>query len=246
MTRIHIIIPTVTEFDMLERLQGLCGPDLQLTQSVIDTGPASIESEYDELLAGPGIVIQAIEAERAGADAVIIACVGDPALHQAREALSIPVLGPGETAMHYAAMCGRRFSIIATLARRRGTYRDHANLYGLGDKLASVLPADIPVLEIDSGIDVKGRLVERALTAIQEHDADVIVLACAGFSYLNKEIEKTLAERGYSVPVIDVMPLAIKTAAAMSSVKLSHSKKAFPYPPAKAVKGYGMLDNISW
>jgi allantoin racemase len=246
MIRVHIIIPTVTEFDMLERLQYLSSDELQITQSVIPLGPASIESEYDELLAGPGIVIEAINAERDGADAVIIACVGDPGLHQAREAVSIPVVGPGELAMYFAAMCGRRFSIISTLERRRGTYTDHARHYGLGEKLASVLAADIPVLAIDSGIDVKARLLERALTAIEDHGADVIVLACAGFSYLNKALQEALAARGHQVPVIDVMPLAVTTVAAMVKVGLSHSKKAFPFPPAKTVKGYGPLDSMDW
>ncbi|MCP4321048.1 MAG: hydrogenase expression protein HupH, partial [Alteromonadales bacterium] len=41
---------------------------------------------------------QAIKAERAGADAIIIDCMGDPGLNACREAVSIPVIGPCQTA----------------------------------------------------------------------------------------------------------------------------------------------------
>lgn len=242
MINVHVIVPTITEFDSLEKLQHLSDSELSLTQSHLQTGPASIESEYDELLAGPGTVINALEAERSGADAIVVSCMGDPALHQLREAVSIPVLGPGETAMHYAAMCGRRFTIIATLERRRGTYVDHAKCYGVESKLASVRAAGTQVLDIGDSADIKDKLLDQSLRAIKEDDADVIILACAGFSYLNKQIESELKEIGHPVTVIDAMPLTVLTAATMARVELSHSKRAFPSPPQKKVLGYGILD----
>lgn len=246
MTNLHLIIPTITKFDLLERLHYLTGPDLTLSQSHLDSGPASIESEFDELLAGPATLINAVAAERSGADAIILACMGDPALHQVREAVAVPVLGPGETAMHYAAMCGRKFSIICTLEERAGTYLDHAKRYGLESKLASVRAAGLPVLEIDSDDALVERLVDRSLSAIANDKADVIILACVGFSYLNREVEKALTQEGYPAPVIDAMPLTLMTAATMAKVNLAHSKIAYPFPPAKKILGYGDFDNIDW
>jgi allantoin racemase len=40
---------------------------------------------------------------------VVIDCMGDPGLFGARECVSIPVLGPMQTAMGIAAMMGHKF-----------------------------------------------------------------------------------------------------------------------------------------
>ena len=48
-------------------------------------------------------------------DAVVIDCMGDPALGAAREATSIPVLGPAQTSMHLAALLAHSFSIVTVL-----------------------------------------------------------------------------------------------------------------------------------
>lgn len=42
------------------------------------------------------MIQQAVEAEKAGFDAVIVYCGSDPAVAAAREILNIPVIGPGK------------------------------------------------------------------------------------------------------------------------------------------------------
>src|SRR3546814_4706331 len=83
-------------------------------------------------------------------DAVIIDCMGDPGLKAAREVVSIPVLGPSETAMHLAAMLGHRFSIVTVLDSVVPMIDNLAKLYGMADKLASIRVIDIPVLDLES------------------------------------------------------------------------------------------------
>mgnify|MGYP003320815669 CR=1 FL=1 len=43
--------------------------------------------------------------------------MGDPGLQGARECVSIPVIGPCETAMHFASMLGHKFSVLTVLER---------------------------------------------------------------------------------------------------------------------------------
>src|SRR3546814_9887298 len=75
--RIHLVTPIVTEgIRTLDDVADLNGNGLSITQSLIAAGPASIECEFDDAMAVPGIVAEAIAAERAGADAVSIDCMG--------------------------------------------------------------------------------------------------------------------------------------------------------------------------
>lgn len=238
MAHIHLIVPTVTEFNSLPLVEPLKQFGLTFSQSFITNGPASIESEFDELLAAPDVVLRAMEAEANGAEAAIVLCMGNPGVAQAREAVKIPVLGPGETAMHHAAMLGHKFSVIPTLARRRPTYEHHARHYGLESRLASVRPADVPVLEIEQNPKVFDVLLERARAAVEQDHADVLILGCIGFSGLDRRLEGALRERGHDVPVIDALPLTVLTAATLVRSGLRHAKNAYPYPPEKIYKGY--------
>lgn len=54
-------------------------------------------------------------AEREGADAVIIACLDDPALDEARASAGIPALGIGQAGFHAARLLGQRVSVVTTL-----------------------------------------------------------------------------------------------------------------------------------
>ena len=51
-------------------------------------------------------------------------------------------------------------------------------------------------------------------------------------------IENKLKEDGYNVPVIDPIPLAVNSAYVLAKLKLSQSKKCYPYPPEKGMVGF--------
>ena len=136
---VRVVTPITTwgfrdksEFRALER------PDLTISHIEIETGPASIECEYDEALAVPGTIAKIVEAERDGCDAVVIDCMGDPGMLPGRECVSIPVVGPCEAAMHVASMLGHTFSVVTVLKRLRPQFEHQAQIYGVREKLASV------------------------------------------------------------------------------------------------------------
>ena len=115
--RLHVVVPVtgMGARDSAALAAGL-GPGVAVTWSRIETGPASIESELDEALAAPDTIAKVLDAARSGAAAVVIDCLGDPGLEAAREVVTIPVLGSGQTSMHVAAMLGYRFSILTVLS----------------------------------------------------------------------------------------------------------------------------------
>ena len=94
--KIRIISPTITEDFLPEQERDFASvsrKDTELSYRMLEDGPVSIESEYDEALALPGILKQVSIAEFEGIDAVIINCASDPGIDAAREVASIPVIG---------------------------------------------------------------------------------------------------------------------------------------------------------
>ena len=241
-THVRIITPIVVEgVRTLDDIRALESADLKVTHSLIDLGPASIESEFDEALCVPGLLAKAIEAENEGVDAVVIDCMGDPGLKAAREVLSIPVLGPAETCMHLAAMLGRCFSIVTVLESVRPMLNNLAKMYGVHDRLASIRVVNIPVLDIGHDLGhLQASLAEQAREAVEQDGADVVVLGCTGFFGCSEAIVQSLGERGLKVPVIDPVPATVHLASALVRAGLAHSKRTYAVPPEKQLKGYAL------
>ena len=239
---IELITPIVTRgVRTLDDVEPLVRDGLSITHSLLDRGPSSIESRFDEALALPDTVKRALQAEINGASAIVIDCMGDPGLHACREAVSIPVLGAGQTAMHLAGLLGHRFAFITVLDRIRPLVEDLIAAYGLGEKYASFGAVDIPVLELTRDAQaLNAALTERAVASIEGDGVDVVVLGCTGFLGCAQAMRTSLLALGHDVPVIDPIPAAVLLAEALVKAGLSHSKRAFPMPGSKAFEGYDL------
>ena len=240
--KIRAVTPVITESFgpmIMEEFERVARPDTEISNVFIDSGPASVESAYDEAVATPDVIAKVRQAEMDGMDAVIINCFGDPGLDAAREVVSIPVIGPCEAAMHVAAMLGHRFSVVTVLDRIIPELELHAQKYGVGGKLASARSIDLPVLDLENGREqFVARMVDEAVEAVEEDGAHVIVLGCTGLAGLDEQVGKGLHEKGHEVPVIDPASIALKIAEALVDAKLAHSKRTYPYPPEKEIVGY--------
>lgn len=240
--KIRAVTPIITESFgpmILEEFSRVARADTEISNVFLDSGPASVESAYDEAVAIPDVTAKVREAEKEGIDAVIINCFGDPGLDAAREVVSIPVIGPCEAAMHVAAMLGHKFSVVTVLERLIPELELHAEKYGVGWKLASARSIDLPVLDLEKGRDqFVARMVDQAAEAIEKDGAHVIVLGCTGLAGLDQQVENGLREKGHDVPVIDPASIALKIAEALVDAKLAHSKRTYPYPPEKEIVGY--------
>lgn len=239
-TRIELITPIITEgVRTLGDVRPFERSDLSVTHTLIAQGPASIESEFDEALSVPDTIRKAMDAERNGANAIIIDCMGDPGLHACREVVSIPVLGPCQTALHTAGLLGSGFAIVTVLERLRSLLGKLVASYGLNDHYASFRAVDIAVLDIAKNMDsLNAALAREAIAAVREDHADVIVLGCTGFIGCAGSIRQALLSEGLDVPVIDPIPLAIHVADSLVKSGLSHSKLTYPPPGRKALKGF--------
>jgi allantoin racemase len=220
----------------MERRRGLlveyAAPGTEIGVEDVPSGPASIESMYEEYLSIPATVERALELEQEGWDAIVLGCYGDPGLDAFRELLSVPIIGPGEATALVAASLGHRFSIITvTDSVVAFTERQVWNT-GVGEKLASVRAVNIPVLELHSDRDkAVEATVEHGRAAIEDDRADTLIVGCMSMGFLG------IAEAAYEqlgVPVINPSKVALKYAEALVGAGLTHSRRAYMLPPKLA------------
>ncbi|MDA5195124.1 aspartate/glutamate racemase family protein [Govanella unica] len=247
MAKIRVItpvhsLPKAFADNILKELVHLEKFGLEFDNVFITAGPNSIECHFDEALSVPYTVAAIIEAEKAGIDACIINCMGDPGLQAAREVVSIPVMGPCEASMHAAAMMGHKFSVVTVLDSVRPMFLRNADAYGLGSKLASVRVVNVPVLDIGADESHLVKLIAReAIDTVQRDHADCVILGCTGFLGMADEVEKLLRAEGFAVPVINPMPTASVMAAAFVQGGFSHSARAYPAPNRnKQIEGFAI------
>jgi allantoin racemase len=243
--RLHLVTPVtgVAPPDTAALAAGL-GAGVMVTQSAIATGPASIESAFDEAIAVPPTLAEVTAAAESGAGAIVINCMGDPGLQAARELVSVPVLGPGQTSMHLASMLGHRFSILTVLDQLVSVDEEKAATYGIAGRLASVRSVGIPVLDLEGSQDkLIGALTEQGLRAVRDDGAHVLILGCTGMLGAAARLRAELAAHGVTgIPVIDPIPATLHVAAALAGSGLTHSKRTYPQPLPKARPGYAGLD----
>lgn len=217
--KIHLLTPiagrTVRRISDIEHLKS---NKTFISHSVLDHGPLSIQCEADEAAAEPGVIEKAIEAERNGASAIIIDCMGDPGLEAARGAIKTPVLGPAEVSMRLATMLGQKFSIVTVLESVKPLLIKVTRRYDVEDKLASIRYVNVPVLEIEQRrTEVQALLAEEALLAVRDDGANVIILGCTGFLGCAEVVRLHLRAANFDVPVIDPIPAAFCVAEAMAN-----------------------------
>jgi allantoin racemase len=235
--RIRVITPTTTAEFLAEseREFGLVvGPRTVLSHVLLDHGPVSIESEYDEAMALPDMLQKVRQAEADGMQAIIINCASDPGIDAARELVSIPVIGVAQASFSLAAQLSQRFSVIAILERDRPDLDRMFRLYGVLDRVASIRVMDIPVLQLFTDRDKAIKAMsDAAFLAVREDRAEAITFDCTGLSNIIPEIARRLSAAGFNVPVINPVAAAMKLAESLVELGLCHSKVTYPDPPRK-------------
>lgn len=214
--------------------RAAAAPGTEIVATGSASGPASIESAFDEALALPGL-LQALRAGQ-GVHGHVIACFGDPGLDAARELADAPVIGIAEAAMQVAALLAPRFAIVTTLERTVATAERLVVRYGHARRCTAVRATGLPVLALERAADEPALFarVEAECRHALEHDrAEAIVLGCAGMAPLAVR----LAER-LQVPVIDGVGAAVKLAEALAGAGWRTSKRGdWAAPPTKPMTG---------
>jgi Asp/Glu/hydantoin racemase len=165
-------------------------------------------------------------------DAVMVMCFFDPKLREARQALDVPFIGPGETAMRIASMMGKRFGVISACESASCEVEENIQKYGLSELAVPVMGMpDTSELHIDKFKDAHSTItdfinISRKLIAC---GAEVIIPGCM----INDAILHAApgCEKDYpaglneidGVPVINVNQLALKMAETFAAVKKAGS-----------------------
>lgn len=205
---------------------------------------------YDRGLTQLAYVDCAIEAEKAGFDAVFINTVGDYGIDEMRSATDMVVVGAGEATMAMCCNIGRRFSIVTIWPPKLNfIYAERLRNSAMEGRCASVrnVLSDDEVAGLEgagaavSGLkDGNASLVDRIITeiekAVAEDGADTIMLGCTCMAPVGPEVAKRA-----SVPVLESMRTGYKTAEAMLSLGIRHSPVAFPKADVANLSAVGNL-----
>jgi allantoin racemase len=189
--------------------RGIAHPETQIVTTTGRFGASYITSRATAAIAGHA-VLDAYARDGADADAVIIACFGDPGLFALRELAPVPVVGMAEASCHLACSLGRKFSIV-TGGHRWGPMLDEfVTAIGLATNLASVRTVDALGADIATKPEaaLEG-LAAACLAAAQQDGAQVVVLGGLGLAGLAKRVAPAVP-----VPLIDSLIAAIKLAEA--------------------------------
>jgi Asp/Glu/hydantoin racemase len=196
-------------------------------------GPPHLEYHlYEHQAFGPMLdLMRAAEAD--GAAAAIIGCFYDGGLREAREALTMPVIGMGEASVLLAATLGHRFSIVVGRRKWIPKMSDNVVLTGLERRLASFRSVEMGIPDVLADPErFLDRVIEEGRRAVEEDGAEVVVLSeIASPPFWER------AARELPVPLVDpgvaCWKWAEMAADLYAGIGLTHSK-AYGYeaPPA--------------
>ncbi len=238
--RLLVILPVLKDDANEERnrkeLSLLEGHDLKFEVRSLPSGPASIESEFDDRMASPWVLQEVAKARQEDFDAIFVSCMGDVAINAARELSEVPVIAPLQTCLAVASTLGDTTGVVTVLKNLVPILNRRAREYGFDKNLAGVRSIEIPVLELEGNRRrVVESLVSESRALVDERHADSIILGCTGLLGVAKEVQERLG-----VPVLDPVPVSVRFAEMLVATKLSGSKSAFPAPPKKLRKLPGL------
>lgn len=213
-------------------LKSLAGPGTQIDIFGLEKDPAkshlgTIQCTYDAALDTPEDLKSAMAAEKAGYQAVIIPCGGDPGVAPLREVLHIPVIPPGSAARHVCSMLAPRFSILRS-GRGNPTRTEIHERDGLL-KLVSIQPINLTVPELRAKPKEAYRaMVREGKRAVKEYGAGAVTYSCMSMGFLM--VDEKLTE-AIGVPAVNPVKVAVKMAEMLLDLGITHSKGAYPIPP---------------
>lgn len=232
--RLSIVNPNATHSMtalVAETARALAAPGTVIDARTNAAGPLSIEGVVDGARAVPGMLDELEAAERAGANAHIIACFDDTGLDAARSLLSAPVVGIGEAGAKAASFLANRFAVVTTLSVSVPIIEDNLRRYGLGDR-GVVRASEIPVLALEGDPDAAlRRICDEIAHAVAQDRAEAIVLGCAGMTAM----AGALSER-HGVPVVDGVAAAVKFAEGLAALGLRSAKRGLYAAPRSAAE----------
>jgi allantoin racemase len=169
------------------------------------------------------------------ADAVVLACFGDPGLAGLRELSPVPVVGLAEASCHTAAMLGARFAIVTGGHRWGPMLEEFVASIGLEQKLAAVKTVAPSGAEIALNPDAAvAQLAVACRAAVTDHGAEAVILGGAGLAGLASRITNQVP-----VPLVDCVEAAVTTVEAMARLGPYKAREG-SHAPAQPTETIGL------
>ena len=235
--KIKNVIPVISDVMTPEMIKYICkylDADTVVDSEKLTVGPMSVENEYDEALAAPGVVELCIKAEKEGCNAIFINCFSEPGVKAARECVDIPVFGGFEPAAHLALGLADKISIITVVANVVPLMEGNLAKAHLGDRFVSIRNINIPVKDLQDHEKVCTAILKESVAAIAEDGAQAIVLGCTGFVNVAETVkERLLIENSYDIPVLEAGQSAVMMCQLYAKMGLKQSRITYMRPPQR-------------
>lgn len=180
------------------------------------------------VLAAPALCHKAIEAEKAGYDAIVPYGCLDLGVEESRHVVSIPVVGPGRAAVHTARVLCDRFGVICYDEPHVVMFRRLLPQWGVEEHATSIRPVDVGVTEMKARRDyLRERFLELSRKVIREEGAEIILPL--GFSMVPLTLDAQDLTSELDVPVLDPMAIAMRLAETLAATGVKNSRVAYPF-----------------
>lgn len=161
----------------------------------------------------------ALRAEAEGYDVFALGTIQDLGLEEARSLVDIPVVGYGESAMHFACCLGSRFAVVAFQAGFDQIVDLRIRKLGLAERALPTVLMDADFADVGRALQDPAELVERFQTAARRAIAQGAEVIIPGQLYLGEAIVRAGMTRIDEVPIVDGLAATLKMAEAMADLK---------------------------
>lgn len=187
------------------------------------------------------ILDNGLRAEAQGYDVFVVGSVQDPGMEEARSLLDIPVVGYGESAMHFACCLASRFTVIAFQAGFDQLMDLRIRKLGLAERATPTLLMDADFAAVGKGLDDPADLVERFTATARRAIADGAEAIIPGQLYLSEAMARAGVTRIDEVPIVDGLTATLKMAEVMADMKrlgISVTRRGYTHarPPKEMVE----------
>lgn len=212
---------------LVDYAHSLTAPGTQVTVGWMQKTTSLLSSNFLGMLNDVHVVGDILQAQRNGFDGVMIGPHWDPGLYAAREAASIPVSGPLESAIMVAQTLGRRFAVLTVHEGYVPMIERNLRLYGAESRALAYRPVRKFGMTFDNAVAAATGSDDTFLQAFTKvakdciaEGADVIIAGGQLFGPIfQRHHYVSVPDTG--VPVVEVAACGLKMAETLVALRRS-------------------------
>ena len=234
---------------LLDYAHSLVSPGTAVSIGWMEKTTSLLSSNFLGMVNDVYVVNDILEAQRNGFDCAMIGPHWDPGLYAAREAASIPVSGPLESAVMVAQTLGRRFAVLTVHEGYVPMIERSLRIYGAESRALACRPVRKFGMTFDNAVaaaigsdDTFLREFTKVAMDCIADGADVIIAGGQLFGPIFQR-HGYVSVPGTGVPVVEVAACGLRMAETLVAlrrhvglVKSEHPNAPFRTPPPEALE----------